>query len=212
MPGKKSAGSHILHDRTTYRFSILAARQTRFLSAMYFQKFGLSVGQWKVLPIIGYYGPMSAKEVGERTSLEPEKVTRAVDQLVARGFVTRRTDAKDRRRVVLSLAAKGKNVFKESERLRGAIEEEFLNALRPKERAVFHRILDKLEQRATVMFTASKRGERSSADKTCSTDETPRTRKCGSRFAETVSQQGGASCSQVLRRIPNRASRLALKN
>jgi DNA-binding MarR family transcriptional regulator len=95
---------------------------------------------------------MSAKEVGERISLEPEKVTRAVDQLVARGFVTRRTDEKDRRRVVLSLAAKGKNVFKDSEQLRSAIEEEFLNVLRPKERVVFHQILDKLEQRATVMF------------------------------------------------------------
>ena len=32
------------------------------------------------------------KEVGERTSLEPEKVTRAVDQLVTRGFVSRRSD------------------------------------------------------------------------------------------------------------------------
>ncbi|MPZ37101.1 MAG: MarR family transcriptional regulator [Rhizobiales bacterium] len=152
MSGTTPRDGHILHDRTTYRFSILAARQTRYLSEMYFQKFGLSVSQWKVLPIIGYYGPMSAKEVGERTSLEPEKVTRAVDQLVARGFVTRRPDAKDRRRVVLSLAAEGKNVFKQSEQLRGAIEEEFLSALRPKERVVFHQILDKLERRATMMF------------------------------------------------------------
>src|SRR5262249_18437042 len=139
-------------DRTTYRFSILASRQTRCLSEMYLQKFGLSVSQWKVLPIVGYYGPMSAKDVGERTSLEPEKVTRAVDQLVARGYVTRHADPKDRRRVVLSLAAKGKDVFRESEQLRGAIEEVFLGALQPRERAMFHRILDKLEHRAIVMF------------------------------------------------------------
>jgi DNA-binding MarR family transcriptional regulator len=152
MSGKRSRDSHILDERTTYRFSILAARQTRCLSEMYVQKFGLSVSQWKVLPIVGYCGPMSAKEVGERTSLEPEKVTRAVDQLVTRGFVIRRADPTDRRRVVLSLAAKGKDVFKESEGLRGAIEAEFLDALRPKERAAFHRILDKLERRATVMF------------------------------------------------------------
>jgi DNA-binding MarR family transcriptional regulator len=152
MASKKSADSHILHDRTTYRFSILAARQTRCLSEMYIQKFGLSVSQWKVLPIVGYYGPMSAKEVGERTSLEPEKVTRAVDQLVARGLVTRRADPKDRRKVVLSLAAKGKEIFKESEKLRGAIEGAFLDALRPGEKAVLQRLLDKLERRAAVMF------------------------------------------------------------
>jgi DNA-binding MarR family transcriptional regulator len=152
MPGKRSAGSRTLDERTTYRFSILASRQTRCLSAMYIQKFGLSVSQWKVLPIVGYHGPMSAKDVGERTSLEPEKVTRAVDQLVDRAFVTRRSDPKDRRRVVLSLTAKGREVFRESEQLRGVIEAEFLDALRPKERLLFHRLLCKLERRAALMF------------------------------------------------------------
>jgi DNA-binding MarR family transcriptional regulator len=152
MPGKRSPHSNIHAERTTYRFSILAARQTRCLSEMYAHNFELSVSQWKVLPIVGYYGPMSAKDVGERTSLEPEKVTRAVDQLVARGLVSRRTDPKDRRRVVLSLAAKGKDVFTESEQFRSVIETEFLKALQPKERAAFHRILDKLERRAAIMF------------------------------------------------------------
>ncbi|MEI8150901.1 MAG: MarR family transcriptional regulator [Hyphomicrobiales bacterium] len=156
MPVKTSAKNDILHDRTTYRFSILAARQTRCLSEMYVQKFGLSVSQWKVLPIIGYYGPMSAKNVGERTSLAPEKVTRSVDQLVIRGYVIRRADPKDRRRVVLSLAAKGRDVFNESEKIRGAIEDEFLAALQPQERATFHRLLDKLERRALVMFNGKK--------------------------------------------------------
>ncbi len=152
MPGKRFADSRALDERTTYRFSILASRQTRCLSAMYVQKFGLSVSQWKVLPILGYHGPLSAKEVGERTSLEPEKVTRAVDQLVGRGLVSRRSDPKDRRRVILSLAAKGSAVFKESERLRGIIEAKFLDALQPKEQLLFHRLLDKLERRAAVMF------------------------------------------------------------
>jgi len=152
MPGKRFTDSRALDERTTYRFSILASRQTRCLSAMYVEKFGLSVSQWKVLPILGYHGPMSAKEAGERTSLEPEKVTRAVDQLVARGFVSRRSDPKDRRRVILSLAPKGRAVFQESEQLRGMIEASFLNALQPKERVLFHRLLDKLERRAAVMF------------------------------------------------------------
>jgi len=119
---------------------------------MYAQIYGLSVSQWKILPIIGYYGPMSSKEVGERTSLEPEKVTRAVNQLVRRGLVTRQSDANDRRKVVLSLAAKGNDVFKESEKRRGLIEEKFLGALQPGERKALHQIFDKLEVRAAEMF------------------------------------------------------------
>ena len=152
MAGPRSKSSRIHHDRTTYRFSILAAQQTRCLSEMYAQIYGLSVSQWKILPIIGYYGPMSSKEVGERTSLEPEKVTRAVNQLVRRGLVTRQSDANDRRKVVLSLAAKGNDVFKESEKRRGLIEEKFLGALQPGERKALHQIFDKLEVRAAEMF------------------------------------------------------------
>ena len=141
-----------LAQRSAYRFSILAARQMRCLAEMYAQKFGLPVSQWKVLAIIGYYAPMSAKEVAELTSLQPEKVTRAVDGLVAQHYVIRRQDPADRRRVILSLAAKGKDVYHDSERIRGAIEDEFLDVLQPAEREMFHRILDKLEGRAAEIF------------------------------------------------------------
>lgn len=141
-----------LQQRTPYRFSLLAARQTRCLAEMYLQKFGLSVSRWKVLAIIGHYAPMSAKEVAERTSLEPEKVTRAVDGLVAQKFVIRRQDPADRRRVILSLSAKGTAVYNESETIRRAIESEFLGVLQPAEREMFYRILDKLERRAAEIF------------------------------------------------------------
>jgi DNA-binding MarR family transcriptional regulator len=181
MSDKRVAGSRTHHDRTAYRFSILAARQTRCLSEMYSQVFKLSVGQWKVLPIIGYYGPISAKEVGERTSLEPEKVTRAVDQLVARGFVTRRPDARDRRRVVLSLAANGKTVFDESEELRAIIENNFLGALEPNERSAFHRILDKLESRAIAMFDGKQAWRRIIASRPAARMKAPPTKRKRSR-------------------------------
>jgi DNA-binding MarR family transcriptional regulator len=171
---ERLADSRSHHNRTAYRFSILAARQTRCLSEMYAQIFGLPVSQWKVLPIIGYYGPMSAKEVGERSSLEPEKVTRAVDRLVVRGLVTRRPDAKDRRRVVLSLAGKGKQVFEQSEQLRAIIEEKFLAVLQAKERLAFHRILDKLESHAMVMFDGKQAWRRIVGGTSISTRGKPR--------------------------------------
>jgi len=140
-------------QRTAYRFTILAARQTRCIAEMYTQEFGLAVSQWKILVIIGNYAPMSAKDVAERTSLQPEKVTRAVDKLVAHDFVIRRKDPSDRRRVILSLSANGRSVYRRSERIRGTIEREFLETLRPVERTMFYRILDKLERRAAEIFS-----------------------------------------------------------
>lgn len=153
MPIKKNKnGRDRRGQRTAYRFSILAARQTRCLAEMYAQKFGLPVSQWKVLAIIGHYAPMCAKDVAELTSLQPEKVTRAVDGLVKQRFVIRRQDPADRRRVILSLAPKGREVYTESERIRSAIESEFLDVLKPAEREMFYRILDKLERRAAEIF------------------------------------------------------------
>ena len=109
-------------DRNLRRYRVFLPSLFRRLSEVYLQIFDLSVSQWKILPIIGYYGPMSAKEVGKRTSLEPEKVTRAVDQFVVRGLVTRKSDSEDRRRCGALARHQGTEVFEESEKLRGLIE------------------------------------------------------------------------------------------
>jgi DNA-binding MarR family transcriptional regulator len=119
---------------------------------MYLERFGMTVSRWKVLVIIGRFAPMSAKDVAHKTSLEPEKVTRAVDGLVRQRYVIRRKDPKDKRRVILSLSQMGREVFAESERIRYAIESEFLNVLGPNELRVFYGILNKLEQRAIQIF------------------------------------------------------------
>jgi DNA-binding MarR family transcriptional regulator len=145
-----------LDQRTAYQFSILAARQTRCLAEMYLERFGMTVSRWKVLVIIGRFAPVSAKDVAQRTSLEPEKVTRAVDGLVRQRYVIRRKDPKDKRRVILSLSQTGQEVFAESERIRYAIESEFLNVLGPNELRMFYGILNKLEQRAIQIFAGKR--------------------------------------------------------
>jgi DNA-binding MarR family transcriptional regulator len=112
----------------------------------------MTVSRWKVLVIIGRFTPMSAKDVGQKTSLEPEKVTRAVDGLVRRRYVIRRKGPEDKRRVILSLSPRGHEVFGESERIRYAIESEFLKVLDPDGLRIFYEILNKLEQQAIQIF------------------------------------------------------------
>ncbi|HEY5609009.1 MAG TPA: hypothetical protein VIM38_11805 [Alphaproteobacteria bacterium] len=49
MPNKRATAGRIridLQRRTPYRFSLMAARQTRCLAEMYMQKFALSVTRW----------------------------------------------------------------------------------------------------------------------------------------------------------------------
>jgi DNA-binding MarR family transcriptional regulator len=141
-----------LEHRTAYRFSILAAQSTRCMSDLY-RKLGLTVGGWRTLSLIGRYEPIHPSSIADRTSVDPDKVTRAVDRLVDKGLVARKVDSEDRRRIVLTLTARGRRVFAEVDQIRRVVEEEFLSVLTKDELVRFNAALEKLEAQARRIFT-----------------------------------------------------------
>lgn len=156
MKTEKSKAKDILgglDHRTTYRFSMIAALHARSFSTVYTRRYRLNMNAWKVLSVVGRFGPMSANSTGEHSSLEPDKVTRAVDALVKQGLVLRRQDPHDRRRVVLSLSIKGRRVHDELSQMRDAMEHEFLSVLSSQEIAALYLMVDKLEAQAVKLFT-----------------------------------------------------------
>lgn len=141
-----------LEHRTAYRFAILSAMSTRCLGDLY-RKLGLTVGGWRTLSLIGRYEPIHPSSIAERTSVDADKVTRAVDRLVNRGLVARKVDKEDRRRVVLTLTARGRRVHAELDHVRRVVEAEFLSVLDPAELRGFLAAMDKLETQARRLFT-----------------------------------------------------------
>jgi DNA-binding MarR family transcriptional regulator len=141
-----------LNERTAYRFLYLAGKVMGVLSTMYGPRYGLTIGKWKVLSMIGANAPLSAKELSKLTSLEPDKITRNVDALVERGLVVRREDPKDRRRVILTLSQKGRSINESIEHVRRCIEVDFLSALNERELVMLYAILDKLDRRTREIF------------------------------------------------------------
>lgn len=152
----KSGIKHGLEFRSAYRFALLSAQTTRSLTGLY-RKHGLTVGGWRTLSLIGNYQPIHPSSIAERTSVDPDKVTRAVDRLVDKGLVVRKTDKVDRRRVVLRLTARGLRAYNEIEKVRRQVEVEFLGVLSKEELASFYVILEKLEAQARRMFTGKGR-------------------------------------------------------
>jgi len=134
-----------LERRLTYRFSVISSMVMRAVASMYGPRYGLLPPNWKAMAAIGRYGPMSAKDVCARTTVEPDKVTRAVDRLVALGYVQRAEDEFDRRRVVLSLSPVGRKVYEDIEGATRRIELLLLNALSTREREALDRITTKLQ-------------------------------------------------------------------
>lgn len=147
----KSGIKHGLEHRSAYRFALISAQTTRSLTGLY-RKHGLTVGGWRTLSLIGNYQPIHPSSIAERTSVDPDKVTRAVDRLVDKGFVARSTDKVDRRRVVLRLTARGLRAYDEIEKARRKVEVEFLGVLSKEELASFYAILEKLEAQARRIF------------------------------------------------------------
>lgn len=140
-----------LEHRTAYRFSMLAAQSTRCMADLY-RKAGITVGGWRTLSLIGRYEPIYPSSIAERTSVDPDKVTRAVDRLVEKGLVARKVDGVDRRRIVLTLTARGRKVYAELDHVRRVVEEKFLSVLSNDELARFNAVMDKLEVQARSIF------------------------------------------------------------
>ncbi len=134
-----------LEHRLSYRFSVLSAKMRR---AVYLPEYGVLPSNWRAMAAIGRYGPMSASDVCAHTTVEPDKVTRAVNALMKLNYVRREQDELDRRRVVLSLTPQGRKVYNEIERATRQMELTLLDALTERERDMLGRALKKLEQRA----------------------------------------------------------------
>lgn len=141
-----------LDRRMSYRFAILSAHSMR-CTADLCRKLGLTTARWRTLALIGRYQPIHPSNIAERTSVDPDKVTRAVDRLVRKGLVARKADSVDRRRIVLSLTARGRRVYGEIDAVRRIVEERFLSVLSKSELVRFNATLEKLEAQARDVFT-----------------------------------------------------------
>ncbi|MGD9922608.1 MAG: MarR family winged helix-turn-helix transcriptional regulator, partial [Pseudorhodoplanes sp.] len=130
----------------------IAKRLEQRLAAVHTKQYGNTENTRKIMRDIAFFGPLSATELGGRTGLDPDKTTRAVDTLVDRSYVIRRDDEADRRRVVLTLSAKGRRVHEKIERVANAMEAEFLSVLTGEESRTLLSSLSKLERHSSVMF------------------------------------------------------------
>lgn len=141
-----------LEERSFYRFSILATQINRSVTRAYLKQYGPPANAWKILAVLNKFKTQSASDLKRHTTLEMDKITRIVDRLVERGFVLRKQDKSDRRRVVISLSAAGRRATKQLEATIAGMEREFLGALNATERQRLYDLLARLQSRADQIF------------------------------------------------------------
>ncbi len=72
---------------------------------------GVTEQQWRVLRVLDEEGPMDPTTIAERAVLLLPSLTRILQKLEDKGFVTRVRDEKDRRRQIISATEAGRNVI-----------------------------------------------------------------------------------------------------
>jgi MarR family transcriptional regulator, temperature-dependent positive regulator of motility len=126
------------------RFNYLALRYNQPLYSWVLERFDLSRPAFVVIYSLGLQDGVTAGEIASSSAFPKNTLSRAVNLLVDRGYVTRSTDSMDRRQQCLSLTSKGRAVLDEAMPRFVALEEEMLAPLSLMERETLSNLLAKV--------------------------------------------------------------------
>jgi DNA-binding MarR family transcriptional regulator len=121
-----------------------AARLCRDYFDALVEPLGIHGRHFSVLAVLGEEKPVSQVEMGERLGIDRNTMTLLLDDLEARGLVTRRRDPRDRRAHLVSLTDAGRDVLVQSTALARRTNEEVFAPLSADERAQLHELLGRL--------------------------------------------------------------------
>lgn len=104
-------------------------------------QFNLTAHHHGVLLILRAHSPFGQQQLGRMIGVDPRNVVPILDGLVNQGLLDRQTDPADRRRRILSLTQKGKDIADRLAAAAAAIEDKFLAGLDQRDSVELNRIL-----------------------------------------------------------------------
>jgi DNA-binding MarR family transcriptional regulator len=133
-----------------HRLNVLSSLVSQALTQVY-DKYGIGIPEWRVLVTLGQFGVMTGKAVGAHTHMHKTKVSRAVAQLEARKFVTRKANRADLREAFLSLTPTGRSVYEELAPRAREFTEKLSEVISASDRSAFDRAVALLTQRSAEL-------------------------------------------------------------
>jgi DNA-binding MarR family transcriptional regulator len=139
--------STILESFWPFQLGVVANRVSQAIAKIIDRKFDLHIPEWRMLVALVNHPPCSANEVGNRTSMDRARVSRAQQRLVDLKLITAVEDPADKRRVVLRLTEKGRQITEALVPNALKTAEWLAEVLDAGERRQLERILDKFLKR-----------------------------------------------------------------
>ncbi|VAW03529.1 hypothetical protein MNBD_ALPHA01-1838, partial [hydrothermal vent metagenome] len=89
-----------IRDWVPYQLWRLSQEAGYILEDNYALKYNINGESWRFMAMLASSAPVSAKKLGTFLDMDQVQVTRALGKLLDNGYVTRRTDPDDRRKVI----------------------------------------------------------------------------------------------------------------
>jgi len=104
-------------------------------------RFHVSPSQSKVLRALNESGPLGQHQLAQLIAVDPRNAVPLVDSLAERGLLDRGVDPADRRRRVLTLTPRGRQLAAELSAVADDVEQDFLSPLSPAEQQSLREML-----------------------------------------------------------------------
>src|SRR5437016_14170767 len=134
-----------------YQLNVVATLVSQALSRVYARRYRIGIPEWRVLVTLGQFGVMTGKAIGAHTHMHKTKVSRAVAQLEARKFLTRRANRADLREAFLSLTPAGRAVYEEIAPRALEFTNRLSEVVAASDRAAFDRAMRQLSERSAKL-------------------------------------------------------------
>jgi DNA-binding MarR family transcriptional regulator len=101
----------LLKDFVPFRLNRLATAVSEYLSAIYRDRFGLEIAEWRVLVTVGQRRDVTAQHIVNSTRMHKTRVSRAVAELIERKLLQRASNVSDARELTLQLTKEGQRLY-----------------------------------------------------------------------------------------------------
>ena len=147
-----------LEDFLPYRLNVVASLTSQALSRIYAERYKFGVPEWRILVILGEFGAMTGKTIGNHSHMHKTKVSRAVALMERRKLVVRKANRDDLRESILSLTPAGQTIYDDLAPAALDFAERLLDAVEPGDRPALDRALRKITERSAELATRRDRG------------------------------------------------------
>ncbi len=146
---ERIADAPVSLDRTlSYRLHLLHKLTDQESQRAYPLATGLSLSDGRCLATIGTFEPLSVNALARQANLNKGQASRAAQALVEQGLVRKLDHPDDGRGVTLTLATKGRKVWRQTMAMVAARNQEIFGCLSPDEQDQLSTLFDRLIARA----------------------------------------------------------------